>query len=314
MSRLQERAREARYRLLVDRAKAIGADALLTAHHADDQAETVLFRLLRGSGVAGLRGMELTTARDGVTIARPLIGLKKRDLIAFAQARGAAFVDDPSNADPRFARTRLRALLVRLGEEGLDAEALDRLARRAGETEQALAHMTAKVEAGLGSEGPIDGRALYAAPIAIVQRILARRIAAAGGRDPSRIGLEKIEALAIGLREALRERRAFGANVGGALVRLTAKGRLSFRPRAAEEGRQAIGTAELAAIRLGFLGRRPIRAEDPAQAGWIVLDFLGFSRPNRDFSRDWRGVDAGTISFWSVPRGSADAGARAVLA
>ena len=236
MSRLQERAREARYRLLVDRAKAIGADALLTAHHADDQAETVLFRLLRGSGVAGLRGMDLTTARDGVTIARPLIGLKKRDLIAFAQARGAAFVDDPSNADPRFARTRLRALLARLGEEGLDAEALDRLARRAGETEQALAHMTAEVEAGLGAEGPIDGRALYAAPIAIVQRILALRIAAAGGRDPSRIGLEKIEALAIGLREALKERRAFGANLGGALVRLTAKGRLSFAPEPPRKG------------------------------------------------------------------------------
>ena len=233
--------------------------------------------------------MDLTTARDGMTIARPLIGLKKRDLIAFAQARGAPFVDDPSNADPRFARTRLRALLARLGEEGLDAEALDRLARRAGETEQALAHMTAEVEARLGAEGPIDARALYAAPIAIVQRILARRIAAAGGRDPSRIGLEKIEALALGLREALKERRAFGANVGGALVRLTAKGRLSFRPRAAEEGRQAIGTAELAAIRLGFLGRRPIRAEDAANAGWIVLDFLGFSRPNRDFSMDWRG-------------------------
>ena len=152
VSRLQERAREARYRLLVDHAKAIGADALLTAHHADDQAETVLFRLLRGSGVAGLRGMELTTTRDGMTLARPLIGLKKRDLIAFARARGAPFVDDPSNADPRFARTRLRALLAQLGEEGLDAEALDRLARRAGETERALAHLTAEVEARLGAD------------------------------------------------------------------------------------------------------------------------------------------------------------------
>jgi tRNA(Ile)-lysidine synthase len=230
LSRLQERAREARYRLLVDDAKAIGADALVTAHHADDQAETVLFRLLRGSGVAGLRGMELTTTRDGMTIARPLIGLKKRELVAFAQARGAPFVDDPSNADPRFARTRLRALLARLGEAGLDAEALDRLARRAGETEQALAHMTAEVEARLGPEGPIDARALYAAPTAIVQRILALRIAAAGGRDPTRIGLEKIEALAAGLRDALRERRAFAANVGGTLVRLTVKGRLSFTP------------------------------------------------------------------------------------
>jgi tRNA(Ile)-lysidine synthase len=229
-SRLQERAREARYRLLVDHAKAIGADALMTAHHADDQAETVLFRLLRGSGVAGLRGMDLTTARDGVTVARPLIGLKKRDLIAFANARGAPFIDDPSNTDPRFARTRLRALLARLGEEGLDAEALDRLARRARETEEALTHLTSEVEARVGSEGTIDARALFAAPIAIAHRILARRVAAAGGRDASRVGLEKIETLALSLSAALKERRAYGANVAGALVRLTAKGRLTFAP------------------------------------------------------------------------------------
>jgi tRNA(Ile)-lysidine synthase len=229
-SRLQERAREARYRLLVDHAKAIGADALMTAHHADDQAETVLFRLLRGSGVAGLRGMDLMTARDGMTIARPLMGLKKRDLIAFANARGAPFIDDPSNTDPRFARTRLRALLARLGEEGLDAEALDRLARRARETEEALAHLTAEVEARVGPGGALDTRALFAAPIAITHRILARRIAEAGGRDATRIGLEKIETLAANLRDALKERRAYGANVGGALVRLTAKGRLSFAP------------------------------------------------------------------------------------
>ena len=229
-SRLQERAREARYRLLVDHAKAIGADALLTAHHADDQAETVLFRLLRGSGVAGLRGMDAITTRDGMLIARPLIGLKKSDLVAFAQARGVPFVDDPSNADPRFARTRLRALLTRLGEEGLDAQALDRLARRARETEEALAHLTAEVETRLGSDGPVDARALFAAPIAIVQRVLARRIAAAGGRDPSRIGLEKIETLAASLRDALSKHEPHSANLGGAVVRLTAKGRLSFAP------------------------------------------------------------------------------------
>jgi tRNA(Ile)-lysidine synthase len=229
-SRLQERAREARYRLLVDHAKAIGADAVVTAHHADDQAETVLFRLLRGSGVAGLRGMDLMTARDGMTIARPLIGLKKRDLIAFANARGAPFIEDPSNTDPRFARTRLRTLLVRLGEEGLDAEALDRLARRARETEEALTHLTAEVEAQVGSERTIDARALFAAPIAIAHRILARRIAEAGRRDATRIGLEKIETLALDLRDALKERRAYAANLGGVVVRLTVKGRLTFAP------------------------------------------------------------------------------------
>ena len=241
-SRIQERAREARYRLLVDHAKAIGADALLTAHHADDQAETVLFRFLRGSGVAGLRGMERKTTRDGMTIARPLIGLRKRDLIAFAEARGAPFVDDPSNADPRFARTRLRALIARLGEEGLDADALDRLARRAGETEQALAHLAAEVEARLGAGEAVDARALYAAPIAIVERILARRIAAAGGREESRIGLEKIEALAAALSAALSERRAYAANIGGALVKLSAKGRLSFAPEPPRRGGKRSGS------------------------------------------------------------------------
>jgi tRNA(Ile)-lysidine synthase len=229
-SRLQERAREARYRLLVDHAKAIGADAVVTAHHADDQAETVLFRLLRGSGVAGLGGMDIMSARDGMTIARPLMALKKRDLIAFANARGTPFIDDPSNADPRFARTRLRALLARLDEEGLNAESLDRLARRARETEEALAYLTAEVEERLDSEGALDARALFVAPIAIAHRILARRVAAAGGRDASRIGLEKIETLATALRDALKERRAYAANVGGALVRLTTKGRLSFAP------------------------------------------------------------------------------------
>jgi tRNA(Ile)-lysidine synthase len=174
--------------------------------------------------------MDVMSARDGMTIARPLMGLKKRDLIAFANTRGTPFIDDPSNVDPRFARTRLRALLARLDEEGLNAEALDRLARRARETEEALAHLTAKVEAHVGSEGAIDARALFAAPIAIAHRILARRIAEAGGRDATRIGLEKIETLALSLGDALKERRAHVANVGGAIVRLTAKGRLTFAP------------------------------------------------------------------------------------
>ena len=71
---------------------------------------------------------------------------------------------------------------------------------------------------------------MFAAPIAIAHRILTQRIAEAGGREASRIGLEKIEALAANLRDALKERRPHTANVGGALVRLTAKGRLSFAP------------------------------------------------------------------------------------
>lgn len=229
-TRLQERAREARYRLLVEHARKIGADAIATAHHADDQAETVLFRLIRGSGLAGLGGMEGLSLRDGVTIARPLLGVAKSDLVAFCRARKAEFADDPSNADPRFARPRLRALLDRLGEEGLTTEVLVRLARRAAEADEALERMTADVEARLADDGPVDANSLFAEPIAIVQRFLARRIARVGARDASRIGLEKIEALALGLRDALAGARTFGANVGSVLVRLGPDGRLSFGP------------------------------------------------------------------------------------
>ncbi len=229
-SRVQERAREARYRLMIEHARAIGADAIATAHHADDQAETVLFRLMRGSGVAGIAGIERLSTRDGITIARPLLGLAKSDLVDFCRWRGLAYLDDPSNADPRYARTRLRALIARLGEDGLDAESLVRLARRAAEADAALAHMTAIVEAKLGADGPIDASVLFSEPVAIVQRVLARRIASAGGREESRIGLEKIETLTLRLRDAAAQGRALSANVGGALIRLSATGRLSFAP------------------------------------------------------------------------------------
>ena len=254
-TRLQERAREARYRLLAAHAEAVGADAIATAHHADDQAETVLFRLLRGSGVAGLAGMAAATPRGGVTLVRPLLGVAKADLVAFCLSRGVPFVDDPSNADPAYARTRLRALMGRLADEGLDASGLARLARRAAEADEALARMTAEVEARLG-DGPVDAAALASEPIAIVERVLARRIAAVGGRDEARIGLEKIEGLAALLCDAVAEGRALTANVGGALVRLTAKGRLGFTPEPARRGRSAGGHRRLAST--PSTGLRPV--------------------------------------------------------
>jgi tRNA(Ile)-lysidine synthase len=210
---------------------------IVTAHHADDQAETVLFRFLRGSGVAGLSGMAPMSERGGVVIARPLLGVAKSALIAFARARGATFVEDPSNTDPHYARPRLRALLAEFAEEGLGAEGMARLARRAAEADEALARMTDEVEARLGAVGAIDARALFLAPIAIVQRILVRRVVAAGVRDPSRIGLEKIETLALRLREASACGKALSANVGGAVARLSAAGRLNITPEPARGGR-----------------------------------------------------------------------------
>jgi len=234
-SRIQERAREARYALLGECARTIGADFLVTAHHLDDQAETTLFRLARGSGIGGLSAMAARVDRDGATIARPLLGLAKRELIAYCQAEGVAFARDPSNEDPRYARTRLRALSDALATEGLDAPALARLARRAAQVEDALVRQTAAAEARLGlvETGACDASLLLAEPAEIVQRLLTAAIARVGGRDASRVGLEKIETLAAGLREARNADKRFSANVAGARVRCDGKGRLRVEPEPA---------------------------------------------------------------------------------
>ena len=115
-------ARAARYRLLAQAARASGATHILTAHTRDDQAETLLMRMLRGSGIAGLAAMARETERDGVWLARPLLDVSKSQLIATLNKAKIAFADDPTNRDPNFTRPRLRALMPALAAEGGDAE------------------------------------------------------------------------------------------------------------------------------------------------------------------------------------------------
>ena len=114
-------AREARYRLLAQAARASGATHILTAHTRDDQAETLLMRMLRGSGIAGLSAMARETERDGVSLARPLLEVPKSQLIATLKKARIGFADDPTNRDIAFTRPRLRALMPALAAEGGDA-------------------------------------------------------------------------------------------------------------------------------------------------------------------------------------------------
>jgi len=228
---MPERARDARYALLADHARKIGADVVVTAHHLDDQAETVLMRLLRGSGVAGLAGMAAFSERDGIGVARPLLDVTKAELIAYCEAADLPYVDDPTNRDPKYTRARLRGMLA---EEGMDARALGRLARRAARAEDALKAMTAEAEARLGLVANLSCRAdaLAREPGEITLRLLQTAIAKVGGREARRLGLEKLEALADGLASAHRRREAFNANVGGASVKLTRAGLLEVAPEA----------------------------------------------------------------------------------
>src|SRR5262249_18811870 len=104
---LQEAAREARYRLLREACRARGILHLLVAHHAGDQAETVAMRAARASGRDGLAGMAALVEWPEVRLLRPLLPVPRARLSATLRARGVAWIDDPSNADPRFERVRL---------------------------------------------------------------------------------------------------------------------------------------------------------------------------------------------------------------
>ncbi len=126
-------ARQERYTALLHWAQARGLGFLLTAHHADDQLETMIMRLNRGSGVAGLAGVR--SARDG--LARPLLRWRKAELEAIVTAQDIVAVDDPSNRNDRYDRARLRKALA--GADWLDPIAASRSAEALAEAEAALA-------------------------------------------------------------------------------------------------------------------------------------------------------------------------------
>jgi len=104
-------ARAGRHGALHEMAMAAGANLLLLAHHRQDQAETFLLQALRGAGPAGLAGMPRAQWRDGVCWARPWLDQPRAAILAYAEAQGLSWIEDPSNADPRYARNRLRQVL-----------------------------------------------------------------------------------------------------------------------------------------------------------------------------------------------------------
>lgn len=129
---IQAWARAARYALLEGWRATQGLGLILTAHHADDQLETMLMRLNRGAGLSGLAGVRARTGR----IARPLLGIGKAELLAYARAHRLPYADDPSNLDPRYDRAALRAQLAHA--PWLDAKAAGRSAAALAEADVAL--------------------------------------------------------------------------------------------------------------------------------------------------------------------------------
>jgi len=135
-SSIQKQAREARYAALEQWAEAAGVYPLLTAHHADDQAETLLMRLNRASGPAGLSGIRPYRFLGSRLLIRPLLDWRRERLRMVVGQAGLPWIEDPSNADPRHDRTRYRTLLAE--QDLLDPAALASAAAHIRESEAAL--------------------------------------------------------------------------------------------------------------------------------------------------------------------------------
>ncbi len=203
---LQARARAARYDLMAAYCHSHDILALATAHHLDDQAETFLMRLKRGSGLDGLAAIPEEGAWAGVVLLRPLLDLPKARLVATLEEARVPFIVDPSNVDARFERGRMRGATDALAKLGLTQEAIALSARRLRRARAALdaaAHdfLEAHAQTSAAGYAVVDLTALIAAPEEIGLRVLSRLVATVGGgEDPVR--LAKLETLLAALKES----------------------------------------------------------------------------------------------------------------
>jgi len=240
-SHLQEDARAARYRLLHTLVADIGASAVLTAHTLDDQAETVLMRLIRGSGPAGLQGILAERTFRGLTVLRPLLGVSKSRLVATCAGRGWPYVTDPANADPRYDRARLRVLLPLLAREGLTAERLARFARRMQRTQRALEQQADAVRRDVTVM--VRGRRTYDAAalcreaediVLLVLRSLIDEVQEAR-QDWQPLRLQRLEALADRFSTEVRAGAPFSGTLGTVVLRVR-RGLLTVTPAPPRRG------------------------------------------------------------------------------
>lgn len=219
---LQEAARDARYALLAAFAREENAGAIVTAHTRDDQAETFLMRLARGSGLSGLIGMRVETGRNDLPLLRPLLHVPKSRLIATVRQAGIDYAEDPSNKDPRFTRVRLRGLMDTLRKEGIDSSRIALLSQRLARADAALESAVDEAERKLfvTGEGRVtaDAAALFRLPDEISLRLIGRAVGRLGNEGLAE--LAKLETLHAALKEALELGESLKRTLAGAALGL----------------------------------------------------------------------------------------------
>ncbi len=219
-ARLMEEARAARYGLMAAHCRTHNIQYVFTAHHADDQMETVLFRLAKGSGLDGLCGMKDVQVYGDITILRPLLAVEKERLIATCEAQGLEYVKDPSNEREIFARPRMRASREVLEAEGFTAKRLGVTAQRLQRAQAALDMISDNVfhklsverQASSSDDVVLDWAALSIEPAEIVLRVLVKGVRLLRPEDNYLPRMEKIEHL---MHDLLRPDKFRKRTLGG---------------------------------------------------------------------------------------------------
>lgn len=226
-TKIQEEARAARYRLMSEYCRKHGIRYLFLAHHANDQAETILFRLAKGSGLDGLAGMSpMQEHSSKLTLVRPLLDMSHDDLLQVCKKAKIDWVEDKSNVSDRYARIRLRQSAAILEAEGLSSKRIMTLGTRLDRARRALEQVT-----DLAWERCIIDKAskrivlnykdLLGYPEEVILRIVMRGLQSfrAGKAYPPR--LENVEALVARLIDPSQAFR--GATLGGCILKLEVK-------------------------------------------------------------------------------------------
>lgn len=222
---LQEAAREARFAMFSRLAKEIGADVLMTAHTRDDQAETVLHRMGRGSGLGGLAGIRRVHERSGIFLARPFLDLPKARLVATLKKLRIPFASDPTNRDTKYLRARLRKLAPLLAREGITAANLALMAKRLARANAALNRLADEAAFALRTDAEggraFEARGFFLMPDELSIRMLRDAVDAQGSEGPAE--LAKVEGLHEALVQAYRAGEGLRRTLAGALVALSEK-------------------------------------------------------------------------------------------
>ena len=200
-SGLEAAAREARYRALAD--LMLPGEIVLTAHHADDQLETVLLRLLRGAGVRGMRGIRELAPFGRGWLGRPLLGSTRSELRAHAEAWGLDWLTDPSNADPRHDRSFLRLDVVPalVGRWPAAARRAARLAEQMADAEAILAEVAAGDARSIDDPRRVPRSALVGLAAPRQRNLLRHLVRGAGLGVPSAQKIEELGAALAGPRQ-----------------------------------------------------------------------------------------------------------------